>query len=157
MDEELSPVVVSFLEDNGIDLIRVGEDADAGMGGLGGNVGSKSWQPIPEDVVLRVLSEVVDGANYPVMVTDTFGKHRTGLLIACLRKLQRWSLASIFEEYRRFAGSKRRLPNEQFIELFDIDLVHVPSQAPSFLLRRGPEPEPNGAAEAEPEAPTAKG
>ena len=35
--------------------------------------------------------------------------------------------------YRRFAGSKRRLQNEQFIELFDVDLVHVPDEAPYFL------------------------
>jgi hypothetical protein len=40
----------------------------------------------------------------------------------------------VFEEYRRFASGKRRLQNEQFIELFDVDLVRVlPSQAPSFL------------------------
>lgn len=30
----------------------------------------------------------------------------TGTLIGCLRKLQRWNLTSIFEEYRRYAGTK---------------------------------------------------
>ena len=40
----------------------------------------------------------------------------------------------VFEEYRRFASGKRRLQNEQFIELFDVDLVRVlPNQAPAFL------------------------
>jgi hypothetical protein len=40
----------------------------------------------------------------------------------------------VFEEYRRFASGKRRLQNEQFIELFDVDLVRVsPQQAPAFL------------------------
>jgi len=34
------------------------------------------------------------------------GRHRTGTVIGCLRKLQRWNLTSIFEEYRRYAGSK---------------------------------------------------
>lgn len=44
-------------------------------------------------------------------------------MVGCFRKLQKWNLTSILEEYRRFAGSKGRILNEQFIELFDIDLV----------------------------------
>ena len=54
-------------------------------------------------------------------------------MVGCLRKLQRWNLSSIFEEYRRYAGSKVRLLNEQFIELFDTDLVSVPEAHPPFL------------------------
>lgn len=46
-----------------------------------------------------------------------------GTVVGCFRKLQKWNLTSILEEYRRFAGSKGRILNEQFIELFDIDLV----------------------------------
>ena len=40
-----------------------------------------------------------------------------------MRRIQKWSLLSIFEEYRRFAGVKLQLqqPIEQFIEIFDID------------------------------------
>jgi len=58
---------------------------------------------------------------------------RTGTVVGCLRKLQRWNLSSIFEEYRRYAGSKVRLLNEQFIELFDTDLVRIPVNKPKFL------------------------
>lgn len=73
-----------------------------------------------------------------------------GTVIGCLRKIQRWNLTSILglrcafvppeltnaclvlyelfssrcaEEYRRYAGQKVGLTNEQFIELFDTDLV----------------------------------
>jgi hypothetical protein len=47
-------------------------------------------------------------------------------------------LAQVFEEYRRFASGKRRLQNEQFIELFDVDLVRVsPQKAPAFLQFSG--------------------
>lgn len=53
--------------------------------------------------------------------------------MGCFRKLQRWSLTSIFEEYRRYAGSKVRILNEQFIELFDTDLVRIPASAKSIL------------------------
>ncbi|EFJ30403.1 hypothetical protein SELMODRAFT_267170 [Selaginella moellendorffii] len=46
--------------------------------------------------------------------------HRTGCLVGCLRKLQRWSLTAIFDEYRRFAGTKVRMLDQQFMELFDV-------------------------------------
>ena len=49
-----------------------------------------------------------------------------GVVIACLRKLQKWSLISILEEYRRYSGSKLQQEFEQFIELFDTDLVPIP-------------------------------
>ncbi len=38
-------------------------------------------------------------------------------MIACLRKLQRWNLTAIMEEYRRYTGSKVRLLNEQ-VQIF---------------------------------------
>lgn len=53
------------------------------------------------------------------------GRHRTGTVIGCLRKLQRWNLASIFEEYRRHAGAKVRVLNEQVGFSF-IRLVTLP-------------------------------
>jgi hypothetical protein len=33
-------------------------------------------------------------------------QHRIGCLVGCLRKIQRWSKTSIFDEYRRFADTK---------------------------------------------------
>jgi tyrosine-protein phosphatase OCA1 len=59
------------------------------------------------------------------------GRYLSGVVIGCFRKLHKWSLVSIFEEYRRFAGSKFQQQNEQFIELFDVDLVAVPSPSHS--------------------------
>ena len=56
-----------------------------------------------------------------------------GVVVGCLRKIQQWHLSSIFEEYRRYAGTKVRLQNEQFIELFDTDLVRIPSHPPSWF------------------------
>ena len=61
-----------------------------------------------------------------MIVMCSQGRHRTGTVVGCLRKLQRWNLTSIFEEYRRFAGPRVRVLSEQFIELFDIELVRVP-------------------------------
>ena len=74
--------------------------------------------------MLEALRIILDESNYPLHVMDHQGSHRTGTVLGCLRKAQRWSLTSIFDEYRRYAGPKVRLANEQFIELFDTDLVN---------------------------------
>lgn len=56
---------------------------------------------------------VLQPSSYPLMIMCNLGRHRTGTVVGCLRKLQRWNLASIFEEYRRHAGAKVRVMNEQ--------------------------------------------
>ena len=89
-----------------------------------------------EETVLRALDIILERRHYPILMLCAQGTHRTSTVVGCLRKLQRWNLTSIFEEYRRYAGAKIRLLNEQFIELFDTDLVqkqYTPS--PSFLSR----------------------
>ncbi|PPS00027.1 hypothetical protein GOBAR_AA20642 [Gossypium barbadense] len=54
-------------------------------------------------------------------------KHRTGCLVGCLRKLQRWCLSSVFDEYQRFAAAKARVSDQRFMELFDVSsLKHLP-------------------------------
>jgi len=84
-----------------------------------------------EDVVFDVLKLVLDSRQYPVLITCTTGRYRTGTVVACLRKVQMWNLHSIIEEYRRFCmgdslKGSGRVEDEQFIELFDTDLVAVP-------------------------------
>ncbi|KAI9006100.1 tyrosine-protein phosphatase required for protection against superoxide stress (By similarity) [Gaertneriomyces sp. JEL0708] len=100
---------------------------------LGLSPSTSTWDPISEEVVLEALELMLDPGNYPMMVMCNLGRHRTGTVIGCLRKLQRWNLTSIFEEYRRYAGPKVRILNEQFIELFDTDLVRVPVGCPKWL------------------------
>ena len=101
---------------------------------LGEDVGNRSpWKPVSEETVLAGLRVLLDPSQYPLLVMCNLGRHRTGTMIGCLRKLQGWNLASILEEYRRHAGPKFRLLNEQFIELFDTDLVRRSSEAPPWL------------------------
>ena len=87
-----------------------------------------------EETVLRALDIILERRHYPILMLCAQGTHRTSTVVGCLRKLQRWNLTSIFEEYRRYAGAKIRLLNEQFIELFDTELVHVPQPRPPWLL-----------------------
>ncbi|PWN49003.1 hypothetical protein IE53DRAFT_388791 [Violaceomyces palustris] len=81
---------------------------------------------ITDEVVKDALEILLDVSNHPVLVTDTSGIHETGVLLGCLRKLQRWNFASILVEYRSFAGNKSRAANERFIEMFDTDLIATP-------------------------------
>ncbi len=93
--------------------------------------------PIAEEMVTESLKILSNVENYPILVICKTGKSLSGVVMACLRKMQQWSLISIFEEYRRFAGGSRlQQQHEQFIELFDIDLVPVNNDsAPECLLR----------------------
>jgi len=115
----------NFVDDQGIELIHLGMDSQTRI--------SNPWNPISEDTVVSALKLILDPKNYPLSVMCNLGRHRTGTVIGCLRKIQRWNLTSIFEEYRRHAGSKVRLLNEQFIELFDTDLVGIPENPPHWL------------------------
>lgn len=55
-------------------------------------------------------------------------QHRTGCLVGCLRKLQKWCLSSVFDEYQRFAAAKARVSDQRFMERFDTSsLKHLPT------------------------------
>jgi len=120
--DDPSQQFLNFVDDQEIELVHLGMDTQ-----------QNPWNPISEDIVISALRIILDPSNYPLAVMCNLGRHRTGTIIGCLRKLQRWNLTSIFEEYRRYAGSKVRLLNEQFIELFDTDLVGIPEVCPKWL------------------------
>nr|KJB63321.1 hypothetical protein B456_010G185200 [Gossypium raimondii] len=69
---------------------------------------------------LASSSSMTDVNNHPLLIHCRRGKHRTGCLVGCLRKMQRWYLSSIFDEYQRFAGAKARVSDQRFIERFDV-------------------------------------
>ena len=118
-----APELKAFMEDEGITAIPAE------------TVGVTSWAPITEDTVLRALLLILDTTKHPMLVVDHLN-HRTSVVIGCLRKAQGWALTSIFEECHRFGGNKARLQNEQFIELFDVDLLRTPPHGPpKWFLR----------------------
>ncbi|KAL2938959.1 putative tyrosine-protein phosphatase DSP4, partial [Bienertia sinuspersici] len=84
---------------------------------------------IPEDRTREALATVLDPRNHPILIHCKSGKHRTGCLVGCLRKLQKWCLLSIFDEYQRFAGVKSRKTDQRIVEMFDIsNLKETPMQ-----------------------------
>ena len=84
-------------------------------------------------VLLTALRALLDHQNHPVLVHGLRGQQRTGVVVGCLRRLQRWSLSPTFDEYRRHAATASSLLDLQQIELFDPSLG-APSTAESETL-----------------------
>ncbi|XP_039049155.1 tyrosine-protein phosphatase DSP1-like isoform X2 [Hibiscus syriacus] len=90
-----------FLKSNGIKLFQFGIESY-----------KEPFVDIPEDTIREALRIVLDVRNHPVLIHCNRGKHRTGCLVGCLRKLQRWCLSSVFDEYQRFAAAKARVSDQ---------------------------------------------
>jgi len=93
--------------------------------GVQGN--KEPFNSIPIMVYKIALQNLLNPKNHPVLIHCNKGKHRTGCLVGCYRKLCGWSLTAIFEEYRLFAHPKVRAIDQQFIELFDTSGIRHPS------------------------------
>ncbi|PSS16119.1 Tyrosine-protein like [Actinidia chinensis var. chinensis] len=105
-----------FVDSNGIQLFQFGMESY-----------KEPFVNIPEDTIREALKVVLDVKNHPILIHCKRGKHRTGCLVGCLRKLQRWCLSSVFDEYQRFAAAKARVSDQRFMELFDVSsLKHLP-------------------------------
>ncbi|CAI0376226.1 unnamed protein product [Linum tenue] len=75
--------------------------------------------PMPEGTIIEALKILMDVRNHPVLIHCNRGKHRTGCLVGCFRKLQNWCLSSVKDEYRHFAGVKSRTTDLCFLESFN--------------------------------------
>ncbi|KAJ6973338.1 hypothetical protein D5086_026862 [Populus alba] len=114
--EPYSEATMEFLKDGGIRLYKFGIEGY-----------KEPFVNIPEDTIREALKVLLDTRNHPVLIHCKRGKHRTGCLVGCLRKLQKWCLSSIFDEYQRFAAAKARVSDQRFMELFDVStLKHIP-------------------------------
>ncbi|XVF21044.1 hypothetical protein REPUB_Repub12eG0056500 [Reevesia pubescens] len=91
-----------FLKSNGIRLFQFGIEG-----------AKEPFVNIPEDTIREALKVLLDVRNHPVLIHCKRGKHRTGCLVGCLRKLQRWCLSSVFDEYQRFAAAKARVSDQR--------------------------------------------
>lgn len=84
----------------------------------------------------EIISDIIlQPASYPLMIMCNLGRHRTGTVVGCLRKLQRWNLASIFEEYRRHAGARVKVMNEQVCAFLAVLIGYRCANAPSTVYR----------------------
>ncbi|XP_044504029.1 tyrosine-protein phosphatase DSP1-like isoform X2 [Mangifera indica] len=93
---------MEFLKSNGIRLFQFGIEGR-----------KEPFVNIPEDMIREALKILLDVRNHPLLIHCKRGKHRTGCLVGCLRKLQRWCLTSVFDEYQRFAAAKARVSDQR--------------------------------------------
>ena len=85
----------------------------------GSCVNQEPFVKMPDCAVREALSHILDESNHPVLVHCDRGTRRTSVVVGCLRKVQSWSLTSVFDEYRRFAGKQPNMLDLQYIERFD--------------------------------------
>ncbi|KAF0270323.1 hypothetical protein FOG48_00589 [Hanseniaspora uvarum] len=78
---------------------------------------------IQDETINKALRIILNPENHPILIHCNKGKHRTGTIVGCIRKLQKWSLTMIFDEYRRFAFPKARGLDQQCIEMFNSEEI----------------------------------
>lgn len=68
------------------------------------------------DSICEALLVVLDAANYPLYIHCNQGRHRTGCVIACMRKVQGWPMEAIVAEYEAYSNPKSRPGDLEFIK-----------------------------------------
>ncbi|MCJ1390094.1 hypothetical protein MMC18_002952 [Xylographa bjoerkii] len=74
---------------------------------------------IPPHLMAMALELLLDKRYHPLLVHCNKGKHRTGCVVGCYRKMNDVPMNAIINEYRKYAGVKARILDEKFIEAFD--------------------------------------
>lgn len=87
--------------------------------------------PTSLNAVHQVMELMLDPTNYPMLLHCNQGKHRTGCITACFRKICGWSDEAAIEEYIRYSTPKDRELDKLFIQAFD------PAPLKSIALERG--------------------
>ncbi|KAJ1900316.1 tyrosine-protein phosphatase siw14 [Kickxella alabastrina] len=85
------------------------------------------FEEMDHALVAEILAEVLDTRNHPLLIHCNRGIRRVGCLVGCIRKLQAWAMTAIFDEYQRFSGTKIRISDQEFIEVFKTP-VHLDTQ-----------------------------
>ena len=117
---------LEFLKEQNIELVQISGSENTSM-----------IQKISEKLIIDALHLLLDPKKYPILVMCNLGRHRTGTVIGCLRRIQKWSLSATLVEFRRFTNSKPSPPHEQFIEMFDTELVELPEDVEKLPFKIG--------------------
>ncbi|EIT78324.1 hypothetical protein AO1008_09299 [Aspergillus oryzae 100-8] len=126
---------MSFLRENGIAHFRIIVQAN-----------KDPEEKTPDHVINGILEILLNKANHPILIHCNKGKHRTGCVVACFRKVQGWNLRDVLDEYLSYSWPKSRALDERFIEAFDATkLDQVAKESGAKLWKptgshRNPEP-----------------
>lgn len=109
-DEPLPAQYIDWTHRRGIDLIQIGMPGHK----------EAFRDGIPYELVGEALRLVVNASRYPMLIHCNRGKHRTGTVVACLRKLKGWHVSRALNEYAVFSHPKERTTDQDFIEAFEV-------------------------------------
>ncbi|KAK2590686.1 tyrosine-protein phosphatase siw14 [Conoideocrella luteorostrata] len=104
--EELDHELDSFVTANGINQVIF-------------NMKGTKKEAIPMSTMRSILKMVLDRKNYPLLIHCNHGKHRTGCVVAAVRKLSGWQLNMVVDEYRAYAQPKVRDCDVDYINNFE--------------------------------------
>lgn len=105
--EDYPEAMAEFYRSTGITLLSHGLD------------GNKwPFKEINHSDLRAVLHDILDVEKRPLIIHCNKGKHRTGTVVGCLRRIRGWALSAIFDEYLTYAQPKTRLEDQQVIESF---------------------------------------
>jgi protein-tyrosine phosphatase len=76
-----------------------------------------------DEVINKAIKLILDPANHPILVHCNKGKHRTGCVMACFRKVTGWSLDACLAEYDKYSKPKSRELDKVFIARFDASIL----------------------------------
>ena len=102
--------LVEFYKRNNIELITMGVEGNKG-----------AFKGIHLDTFYEVMKVIMNNKKRPLLIHCNKGKHRTGCVVGCLRRLRGWSISCIVDEYIMMASPKPRLEDQRFIEAFQVD------------------------------------
>ena len=114
--EEANPAFLSFLEDRNIRFESANQSTEKLK--LGTNSEDDTGLTTYSELVIS-LRIMLNASSHPLLIVDESGKDRTGLVVACLRKTQKWDLEAINQEYTRHTKVGLDQPSLQLISCFE--------------------------------------
>ncbi|CAO3689410.1 unnamed protein product [Umbelopsis vinacea] len=121
--DELPNDIQSFCNDHGINIIHLRVDKM-----------KEDNIPLTYLRTVAAIQTIIDPENLPIYIHCLDGSDVSGLVVACLRKLQMWSTTSAMGEYLRYLRSNVISPEVfEFVEkFFNLDIT-IPTSLPHWL------------------------
>ncbi|KFA70324.1 hypothetical protein S40285_01761 [Stachybotrys chlorohalonatus IBT 40285] len=86
------------------------------------NIKGTKKEAIPVETMKAILRLVGDQRNHPLLMHCNHGKHRTGCVVAAMRKVSGWNLRKALDEYESYAAPKIRECDVAYITEFQAAL-----------------------------------
>ncbi|KAJ6439429.1 tyrosine phosphatase [Purpureocillium lavendulum] len=91
------------------------------------NMKGTKKESIPMYTMKSILELVLDRQNYPLLIHCNHGKHRTGCVVAVVRKLSGWATGPAIAEYESYAEPKVRECDVEYISSFQTSALSLTS------------------------------